>query len=298
MKTKTFNKYFVGLGLLALAVPALANCSGVDAGRPVTDDPLSYDSKEDSIVSYDKMASYTSRAADVSSLKKVNLVYINDDGKCNSRRFYTWYDGLQQGIEQPTDESLTIGDRTFTANSTTIPLSVDFSSERYAGYGGKESLWIIMKYAGTWAGQSDDTKILYSNYVDYITDDGVLNLWIIPAEGSALEICTSYEDTQITKTATAKFQTDWKTIRCVSSDPTKLPVWWKLYCFDRVYLSSDSSSQIANKDVYLLKESPATVVSNGEPGVFEIKLNHTAHINIQYMIESVYPGFEEKTLVK
>ncbi len=281
MKTK-FLKY--GLFLLAFASMTLPACSSFvkeNANEYQTDDPISYDDKDETTISYDKMELVPDRSFEDGIPDVVNLTYLNDDQKCKSRRFYTWVDELD-GLEQPND----------TATETKITLSLDFTTERYSPYAGKNSLWIIVKFAGTWAGQSEDTEINYADYVDYLTttndDKVVLNLWIIPGEGNALEICTNEEDTKITKISTAKF-TDWKTIHCVSSDPTAAPNWYKLYAFDRVYLNSDASSQIANKEFYLLKES-----SNITTSEFDIVLNYTAHINVLYLIESQYPGYEQK----
>lgn len=279
MKRNYLHSGLLALSLLALAVPCCSNLHSVVATPKFeTDDPVEYDSKDQTTVEYEKMELVPNRAA-ATSPSVVNLVYINDDGKCNSRRFYTWVDEVD-GLEQASDTS--------TANQMT--LSLDFSTERFKEYAGKDCLWFIIKFAGTWAGQSEDTKINYADYQENITNDGVLNLWIIPAEGNAVEICTTYEDTQITKVATAKF-TDWKTIHCVSSDPAKAPDTVKLYCFDRVYLTSDASSQLANKDFYLFKEYGKGEITTSE---FDIKLNHTAKINLQYVVESVYPGFDSK----
>ncbi len=269
------------IGMSALAIATLAvpiTLSAMQKGKQnvITSDPVQYD-EGDTTIAYEKMELVPNRET-YTLPNKVNLVYINDDGRCNSRRFYTWVDELD-GVEQTSD----------TSSANQITLSLDFVNDpRFQAYAGKESLWLIMKFGGTWAGQSEDTKILYSDYLDLYKDTGELNLWIIPAEGSALEICTSYEDTQITKVSTAKF-TDWKTIHCVSSDPAKAPLWVKLYCFDRVYLTSDASSQIANKDIYLLKEMHDITTSE-----FDITLRNTAHINVQYVVESLYPGYETK----
>lgn len=277
------NKKPLLIGLSALAISALAvpiTIKALQRNKPqfTTTDPITYDDKSETTIEYEKMELLPNRAAEYSLPNKVNLVYINDDGRCKARRFYTWVDELD-GVEQTSDED--------SANS--LSLSLDFVNDpRFQQYGGKESLWLIMKFGGTWAGQSEDTKIVYADYLEFYQETGELNLWIIPAEGSALEICTSYEDTQITKVSTAKF-TDWKTIHCVSSDPNAAPLWVKLYCFDRVYLTSDASSQVANKDIYLLKE-----LNNITTSEFDITLQHTAHINVQYVVESQYPGFTEK----
>ena len=278
MKKKPLFAGLSALAICALAVPLSISGLKKAPAKYTTSDPISYDDKSETTVKYDDMALLPNRAAEYDLPRKVELTYINDDGRCNSRRFYTWVDELD-GVEQTSASS--------EANQMSLVLDFD-NDPKFAQYGGKESLWLIIKFGGTWAGQSEDTKILYSNYVELYKETGVLKLWIIPAEGSALEICTSFEDTQITKVSTAKF-TDWKTIHCVSSDPSAHPVYVELYCYDRVYLSSDASSQIFNKPLYRLKRFDNITTSE-----FDIPLNHTAHINLQYVVESVYPGFEDK----
>ena len=267
---------FIGLSALAictLAVPLAISGLRKAPAKFTTTDPIAYDDKSETTVKYDEMREVPNRDAEYDLPRKVELTYINDDGRCNSRRFYTWVDELD-GVEHAST----------TSEANQMSLVLDFVNDaKFVPYAGKESLWLIIKFGGTWAGQSEDTKILYSNYLDLYKDTGVLKLWIIPAEGSALEICTSFEDTQITKVSTAKF-TDWKTIHCVSSDPTAHPIWVKLYCYDRVYLSSDASSQIFNKELYCLK-----TLDNVTTSEFDITLRNTAHINLQYVVESVYP---------
>ena len=282
------KKVLFALSLLALSVPA---CSAFEPEPgPKYEDPISYDSKADSIISYEKMEKVPDRAPSVTSIKRLILTYLNDDGRCKNRRFYTWFDGAQDAdaAEQNGPE--------FTCDANSMELVVDFANPKFEKYVG-DNFWFIIKFAGTWAGQSVDKPIPYATYEDYVAtqdDDekgvkaGDLHLWVIPAEGNDVEICSSYEDTQITKVSTAKFQADWKTIHCVSSADVA-PIWVKLYAFDRVYLSSDPSSQLLNKDIYLLKE-----YNNISTSEFDIVLNHTAHINLQYVVESVYPTFDDK----
>ena len=270
------------IALASLALPACSNAFTPSKPEYETDDPVEYDELDETTVLYDKMEILPDRSVENGIPDVVNLVYLNDDQRCKSRRFYTWVDEVD-GVEQKSDEG---------SNETKMILSLDFTTARFKDYANMNSLWIIIKFAGTWAGQSEDTEIAYSDYADYIyekDEKAILDLWIIPGEGNSLEICTNEEDTKITKISTAKF-TDWNTIHCVASESNKAPLWYKLYAFDRVYLNSDAPSQVANKDFYLLKEKEGGIAA----GEFDIKLNYTAHINIQYMIESVFPGFDDK----
>ena len=242
MKNKLLTS---ALCLLAFATLSLPSCAVAPQGGEeveyVGDDPIIYDESDKTLVPFEKMTMLNPKEATYATPNKVILTYVNDDGRCNARRLYTWVDEVD-GLEQPST----------TSEANKFTLEMDFTTERYAKYANQPLLWFIVKFAGTWAGQSDDIKIVYSDYADLIDGSGTLKLWLIPGEGSSVEICRSKEETQITKIKTAKF-TDFKTIHCVSSED-KAPLWYKLYGFDRVYLDSSSAVQDANKEFYLLKE--------------------------------------------
>ena len=281
MKNKLLTS---ALCLLAFASLSLPGCAVAPQGEEVVeyvgDDPIIYDEEDKTLVPFEKMTMLNPKEATYSTPNKVILTYVNDDGRCNARRLYTWVDEVD-GLEQPST----------TSEANRFSLEMDFSTPRYEKYANQPLLWFIVKFAGTWAGQSDDIKIVYSDYADLIDGSGTLKLWLIPGEGSSVEICRTEEETQITKIKTAKF-TDFKTIHCVSSED-KAPLWYKLYGFDRVYLDSSAAVQDANKEFYLLKEGNNILTPE-----FDIKLNYTARINVQYMIESKYPGWEDKAARK
>lgn len=284
MKKKLFASIFCSLGLAAMVLPACSNSQVDNEEEELTiADPIdNYVDKSETTVKFEDMKVYAPKEATYELPTKINLTYLNDDGRCASRRFYTWVEGTEdpKALENPNT----------TTSDTKITLEMDLTTERFSPYAGVDTLWIIMKFGGTWAGQSENTPIYLTNYLDKYEDDGVLDLWVMSGEGTALEIYDNENDTKITKIKTAKF-TDWKTIHCVSSEGDVGPVEYRLYAFDRIYLASDETNQISNKEFYLLKKSSGPV-STPE---FDIKLNYTAKINVQYMIESVYPGFEDKT---
>ena len=268
------------LGAAAMVLPNVFIGSNLAATKDevvVEDDPITYAKSEDAVVEYSKLKT-RGNDDEIIIPNKVKLHYINDDGDCLSRRFYTWVTGYD-GVERKSDAS----------DATSMTITLDFSV--ITEYAGMPSLFFIIKKAGTWSGQSEDVELKYENFQDCITEESagvnILELWLIPGEGSSIEFCKSEEETKIPKIATAKF-TDWKTIHCVSSDPTLKPKWYKVYAFDRTYLNSSQTAQINNKDFYLFKEgTPST-------SEFDITFNYTAKINIQYLIESVYPGYEDK----
>ena len=281
--------------LLAIpAILALSSCAGISKDAELPNevpqeepfvDPTHYEEKK--VIAYDQMAVVEPKAEDEIVIpNKVIFKYHNDDKQTESRRFYTWVTG-EEGVERMPD----------TKDATDMTITLDFSV--ITSYAGMPEIFLIIKKAGTWSGQSADTKIPYKDYQDCIDSDGVLRLWFIPGEGNSLEICKSEEETRIPKIQTAKFM-DWKTIHCVSSvdvDPVTgakkywVPSYYKVYAFDRSYLASSQTYQVSHKESYLIKQS--TNITTTE---FDITFNHTCSINVQYMIESKFPGFEDKAV--
>ena len=281
------KKKLIPLGLCLLGAAAMVLPNVLTSPKAVVvkdqvveeDDPISYAKSEDAVVDFSAMKTVMKLgdASDLKIPKKLILHYINDDQECESRRFYTWVTGYD-GVERKPD----------TSSPSAISITLDF--DVITEYADMPSIFFIIKKAGTWSGQSEDVELKYENYQEQIKDVGgvlTLELWTIPGEGSSIEFCISEEETRIPKIATAKF-TDWKTIHCVSSDPTLKPKWYKVYAFDRTYLNSSETARINNKEFYLFKEGTP------ETSEFDIVFNYTAKINIQYLIESVYPGYEDK----
>ena len=282
MKKKLIPIGLCLLGAVTMILPNVLTSPFSKASKDeavLEDDPISYQKAEEAVVNYTDMKpiSYLGDPSELKIPSKLTLHYINDDQECESRRFYTWVTGYD-GVERKPDVS----------SPTAISITLDFSVIKE--YADMPSIFFIIKKAGTWSGQSEDVELKYEKYQDQIKQEGdiyTLELWTIPGEGSSIEFCISEEETRIPKIATAKF-TDWKTIHCVSSDPTLKPKWYKVYAFDRTYLNSSQTAQINNKEFYLFKEgTPST-------SEFDITFNYTAKINIQYLIESIYPGYEDK----
>ena len=269
----------ITLGLIGIAAMALpTGCAQKEAANEV-DEP---EQKEDigPAPSFEQetrvsLASFTLRDGDEKpevKVDKVILHYHNDDNDCLKRRFYTWVTGID-GIERKPDTTK------YQWTPTDMAIELDFNE--ITDYADMPSLYFIIKVAGTWAGQSEDIELKYSNYT---VKDGVLEVWTIPGEGSSIEIYETEEETKFPKIQTAKFS-DWKTIHCVATEGY-VPLYYKLYAFDKSYLTSTESAQSANKEFYLFKQGKPTTTE------FDISFNYTARINVQYMIESEYPGYE------
>ena len=280
MKKQIFILTSCLLGALALALPS---CSARPDFEEVVEekleDPISY-SEVDKVVSIDNPYMVRRDGSDDEKIVRPNILrlhYHNDDNACLNRRFYTWVTGVD-GVERKPN----LGEW----NATDMAIEIDFTSEEYADYADSSSLYFIIKVAGTWAGQSEDTQLTYS---DWTIENDVLEVWTIPGEGTSIEIYETEEETKLPKIQTAKF-TDFQTILCTCTIDTNGKAWvpteYKLYAFDKSYLASTEASQAANKQFYLFK------TGNPTTNKFEIKFNYTAKINVQYVIESRFPGFD------
>ena len=265
------------LGGLALTLPACSAAPVISDNKEVLVDPISY-SDEDKVVSLDNpFMRVDDSEEEVVAPDIIRLHYHNDDTACLNRRFYTWVTGVD-GVERKPNYG--------EWSATDMAIEIDLRSEEYKDYSDSTALFFIIKVAGTWSGQSEDTLLTYS---DWEFDNGVLEIWTIPGEGTSIELYKTEEETKLPKIQTAKF-TDFNTIHCVCTVDSEGKAWvpteYKMYAFDKSYLASTEASQSANKQFYLFKSGHPT--SNQ----FDIKLNYTAKINVQYVIESKFPGFD------
>ena len=249
-------------------------------------DPIDYGDPEEKSIRLSQMrATNEEPSQEEVTPDIVKIHYHNDDNACLNRRFYTWVTGID-GVERKPEAS------TWTA--TDMEITLDYSE--IPDYQGSLSIFFIIKVAGTWAGQSEDTEFKYSRFP--MKEEGgkkITELWTIPGEGTSIEIYQTEEETQFPKIKTAKF-TNFNTIHCVSTVDKEGKAWvpdsWELYAYDKSYLNMTEASQKANKRHYLFKSS----ATSGKPTTseFDIKFNYTAKINIQYVIESIFPGFPDR----
>ena len=252
----------------ALFIGALPLSIAPQKGEDIAPDNIQYE--DNKVV---KLNEYLAAGEDEEIIcpNRVTLHYVNDDGKNDTRLFYTWVDG-KSGIERaPTSIS---DDR------KEMSITIDFANED--GYLNKDKMFLIIKYKGTWDEQSEDTIIDYAKFPP--DADGLLELWIVNGEGSSLELYRSKEETQFDKITTAKF-TSWQNIHCVA---TAKPTSYKVYAFDQTYLNMEVVTQARDKELYLFK------TGTPDGAEFDIKLNKLPHINVLYLIES---WFESKPSV-
>lgn len=282
MKNKALSIFTVLLAGGALVLPA---CSAFDV--PKDEEVVNYDppvekTDDDDLTNIKGKPFRSVRAAEGDDElvlpNKVILHYHNDDNACNTRRFYTWVTGVD-GTERKPNGEWTAVDMEITLDFSVIPEYADASA-----------LYFIIKVAGTWAGQSEDTIIDYALYQDLIIENnGTLELWTIPGEGTSVEIYKTKAESELPKVKSAKF-TDFKTIHCTSTIDAEgkkwVPTEYRLFAYDKNYLNMSEAAQASNKDYYQIKSGVPT------GNEFDIVFNATAKINIQYVVETKFPGFD------
>ena len=282
MKNKVLSMLTLLLAGGALVLPACSNAYEPEKGEPSTSEPPVEKTDDDDLTNIKGKPFRTVRAAaDDDELvlpNKVILQYHNDDNACNTRRFYTWVTGVDGTERKPNGEWSAV-DMEITLDFAVIPEYADLPS-----------LYFIIKVAGTWAGQSEDTIVDYALYQDVIKENnGVLELWTIPGEGTSVELYKTKAESELPKVKTAKF-VDFKTIHCTSTIDAEgkkwVPTEYRLYAYDKNYLNMTEAAQAANKEYFQIKQGVPT------GNEFDIVFNVQAKINVQYIVETKFPGFD------
>ena len=263
MKKKLLYGLLTGVLIASIAIPVtIVNMSAPSEG----DIPF----ENENIVSADS-PSMIMMGDEEETIKTPDVVvihYHNDDMNCLNRRFYTWVTGVDGVERKPDPTGWTASDMAITLDLTTPELA-EYKTDM-------PSIFFIIKIAGTWAGQSEDIELKYEVFPP--DETGKTEVWCIPGEGSSVEMYATQAETNFPKVKTAKF-TDFKTIHC---EATEVPMYYKLYAFDKNYLNGTPATQVADKQYHLFKSGNPTTKE------FDIKFNYTAKINIQYRIETEY----------
>ena len=150
-------------------------------------------------------------------------------------------------------------------------------------WGAHDTFMFIIKFTGTWNGQSTDTEIPYKTFPP--DANGNLEVWCIPDEGTSIAVYGTIEETQGAKITYAKFK-DWKTIRL---EGTHEIVSYKAYAFTSEYYSYDADRQNSNKEKFL--------IAKGEPGTPEvdIRLNRYLPSSIAVRLEAEFSDGRKKS---
>ena len=276
------NFLFSALLASAFAVGALtpAMAKGIPAplepDNAVYDDPrfVSYDEPDITFKADNKIAS--------TAVTSVTIHYHNDDALNSTREFWIWCNGVNGAQYTPT----------VSGDGKDMEVSISFTGE-HENFAGKKGMYFIVKFVGTWSGQSENMYIDYKEFPP--KDDGHLDVWCIPGEGNNVEMYPTQELTLMDRFKSANF-TDWRHIEVIAS---AVPTSYKLYALTSYYMTHTKSS---NLEDYLIKEGSSPVCAdvdfNGPSKKFTIELNYTPKINIQYYLEGVFPEYPTYTKTK
>ena len=260
------KRLFPKIGL-AFASLALVITSGIFAGGIKGEEPFEDPIQYDAAPAHNIMLA-EDEEPEVPEVDKVIIHYHNDDGKCESRRFWLWVTDVD-GAEYTAD--------VLSSDKKDMQITLDYKGD-FADFAGQEGLYLIIKNAGTWDGQSEDTFI---SFLDFPPVDKVVEIWLIPGVGNAVEVCATEEETKSDR-VTETYFSDFKTITVKA---TAAPSVYRLYSFDQKYLTMNVKAQATNKETRLLKTGSASSAT------FDIKLNYNAHINVQYVLETEYAAW-------
>ena len=214
------------------------------------------------------------------------LNYHNDDAKCDKREVWVWSDGVNGSAFAPV----------VSTDKKDMVLTIAFTGAN-AAFAGKKSISFIIKDKGTWVGQSENVQILYADYEP--DESGKTEVWTIPGEGNAIEVYRTKAETEMSRFQLATF-VDWKTIEVIASD---VPKTYKLYALTSSFMQYGKREQAIRLPNYLIAEGENPTCTNVTYNSvackkFQIKLNYTAKVNVQYYIEGVFPNYEEYTKTK
>ena len=146
------------------------------------------------------------------STSSVTIHYHNDDALNATREFWIWCNGVNGSAYTPTVSS----------DGKDMEVSISFTGDN-ANFAGKKGMYFIVKFVGTWAGQSENMFIDYKEFPPQA--DGHLDVWCIPGEGNNVEMYPTQELTLMDRFKAANF-TDWKHIEVIAS---AVPTSYKLY---------------------------------------------------------------------
>ena len=262
-----------GASLLVVAGAAMP-LSALDDFR----DPIQY---ETPVAEYYHEAKAAEEGEAEVNVKKVIIHYYNTDKKNGDREIYTWTTG------NDSKHSDLIQDDKSDINYWHIELDYTGADAAYAG---KTFLNFIVKPAkdDDWTGQSLDILLDFTLFPP--NAQGVVEVWCVSARAGKVDIYATKDETKLPKLQEAYF-VDWKTIRCVGETidgKKEVPSVYRLYAYDKAYLVSSQAFQERTQGLRLLKEGTPTKAD------FDIKFNHTAHVNVQYVVETQYASKPDK----
>ena len=260
----------------------------------VGDDPIEYNTSP-KVVRFDephfknvvRASSDEDDDESVGPVSEVKIHYVNDDKKCASRAFYIWATGID-GVEY-SDEHNGADILEYAADGSSMTITININKDnpdpRFKDFVGLNSIFYIIKYKMVsesnlnWGGQSDDVELVFA---EFPPENEKVEVWSTPAAGGGMAQFATEEETKVDGVKMAKFS-DWKTIRCTTTDDA-MSVKWNLYAFDENYYRVKLKKREAIKKNYLVLSGTNDVTETNKE--FNIEFPYTAKINMVYSLES------------
>ena len=225
---------------------------------------------------------YKADNAAVTSATSVEIHYHTENADCDTREFWVWCSGVNGSAYAPTQVS---------SDKKDMTLSISFTGE-YAHFANKKGIWFIIKYVGTWTGQSENVFLDYSEFAPDSSGKSVV--WCIPGEGNQIEKYPTEELTKMDRFQSVTFAS-WKSIDVIC---TAVPTSYKLYALTANYMAIQTMATEEDMLRFLVAEgsnpSCTDVEFNKIPSKkFTINLNYTARVNVQYMIVGTFPQYPD-----
>ena len=179
---------------------------------------------------------------DVVMPNSLTIHYATEDPvDYSTLRFYLWAGKLDGEEYEPVIDTEPIS----ATDTKQIGMHITVNP---ADWGPHDTFMFIVKYSGTWNGQSTDTEIPYKDFPP--DEDGNLEVWSIPDEGTSLAVYATFEETQGAKITYAKFL-DWDTVRLEGSHNI---LYYRVFGFTKEYYSLAADNQNRQKEKFLIAE--------------------------------------------
>ncbi len=215
----------------------------------------------------------------------VRIYYHNDQNDYASKRLWIWANGVDGNV---------MGETPFTNQSSPDSYGIYYDLDLQTGpFAGVElaSISFIVKEAGTWAGQSNDTLVPFAGYENYIEDIGNgrqrLTVYGIQGNGGNIECYATRNEALGDRIGSLYFE-DWETlvVKGAGNDDGTRPaeeigrvVDWRLYAYDGHYYFLVENERPYDPADYLVASGTAN--SNS----FEIKLSGEVDPGLNYTLE-------------
>ena len=185
---------------------------------------------------------------------KLRLWYHRDDMNYQNLRIYLWNQAVDGEEYEFTGEDEEYG----------VYFDIDLGTSEQFKDAPSTDIRLIVKKAGTWAGQSLDT---FCNFEDFETDEqGVKNIYLCAGEGTSIDAFSRRIDALGDHFDVAYMNSDWKTIT-VTGTGTKgsrseaevgLISSYRLYGFTKEFYALSEAQQKKRREEFKIEEKTLT----------------------------------------